>query len=286
MRPSWTAAIDAAIPYLRCPACKDVVRREGAVLRCPLRHSFDLARQGYVNLKPPKSRAAGDEPAMLDARARFLAAGHYGPVRDTLAEAVASAVADMVPGCVVDAGAGTGWYLAGVLDRMPDRVGVALDVAQGALRRAAAAHERAAAVGCDLWARLPLGDSVAAALMVVFAPRNPEEFARVLHRQGRLFVVTPTDRHLAEAREVLGLLDVQPDKASVLDTALSPHFDLVAETVVEHQMALTREDAQALAAMGPSSRHASPEDFTARLADVSDPWPVTASVRLSVHRAR
>lgn len=278
--------MDAAIPYLRCPTCKDVVRREGVVLRCPLRHSFDVARQGYVNLKPPKSRATGDEPPMLDARARFLAAGHFAPLRDALAERAALAVPHTVPGCVVDAGAGTGWYLAAVLDRMPDRVGVALDIAQGALRRAAGVHERAAAVGCDVWSRVPLGDGVAAALTVVFSPRNPEEFARVLHRQGRLVVVTPTERHLVEAREALGLLDVEEDKTARLEESLAGRFSRQSAEVVEFTMALPHEDALALASMGPTARHSTLEELAERVTGVPEPWTVTASVRLAVYRRR
>lgn len=284
MSAQWLAALDAAVPFLRCPVCTDVLRREGAVLRCPLRHSFDLARQGYVNLKPTKSKSTGDEPAMLDARARFLERGHFAPLRERVAELAAEATPAHTPGCVVDVGAGTGWYLAGVLDRLPGRVGVALDASSAALRRAASAHDRAAAVGADVWSRLPLGDDVAALLLVVFAPRNAEEFSRVLHRSGKLLVVTPTSEHLAEARDALGLLDVEEDKEARLAQSLGGRFTPEHQEVVAFGMALTREDAVVLAAMGPSARHMSEEELRGRVAAVTEPWSVTASVRLAVYR--
>lgn len=278
-------ALDAALAFLRCPHCARALERLDGVLRCAAGHSYDIARQGYVNLRAARAKATGDDAAMLDARARFLGAGHFDAVRDAVVARVTDSAAD-VPGCLADAGAGTGWHLAAALDGLPERAGIALDASAAALRRAAAAHPRMAAVGCDVWEALPLGTDVAAVVLVVFAPRNAVELARVLHPDGALVVVTPTERHLAEAREPLGLLDVQSGKAEALDAALSPHFALERETMVEQRMALTRDDALALAAMGPSSRHAAPGDFAARLADVPEPWPVTASVRISAHRPR
>jgi 23S rRNA (guanine745-N1)-methyltransferase len=66
------------------------------------------------------------------------------------------------PGCVVDVGAGTGYYLAVVLERLTDRVGLALDVSKYALRRAARAHRRVGAVACDVWHGLPVATDSAA----------------------------------------------------------------------------------------------------------------------------
>ena len=72
--------LDAALSLLRCPQCRQDLARTGRTLRCPSGHSFDIARQGYVNLAghaPPRN---ADTPAMVAARERFLATGHYRPV--------------------------------------------------------------------------------------------------------------------------------------------------------------------------------------------------------------
>src|SRR5688572_20694208 len=121
------------------------------------------------------------------------------------------------PGCILDLGAGTGWYLARVLERLPGRQGLALDLSKHALRRAARAHPRIGAVACDAWAPLPLRDGVAALVLSVFAPRDGAEIARVLRPGGALVVVTPTDRHLEPLVSKLGLLTVDERKEERID---------------------------------------------------------------------
>src|SRR3954469_6426228 len=189
------------VDLLRCPVCGDALGEAGGALRCPAGHSFDIARQGYVNLVPGRA----DTPEMVDARDAFLRAGHFRPLSTALAEEAREAAAG---GAVVDIGAGTGHHLAAVLDAIPDARGIALDASAAALRRAARAHERAGAVGADAWKPLPLRDGIATIVLSVFAPRNAEEIARVLAaprgagqgaaQSGALLAVTPTTRHLHE----------------------------------------------------------------------------------------
>ncbi|GGX31327.1 hypothetical protein GCM10010341_60970 [Streptomyces noursei] len=100
----------------------------------------------------------------------------------------------MRAGTVVDVGCGTGYYLAGVLDQLPDPRGLGLDASVRALRSAARAHRRAAAASWDVFRPFPLVDQAADVVLDVFAPRNPSEFHRVLRPSGRLIVVRPTER--------------------------------------------------------------------------------------------
>ncbi|MFF1795968.1 putative RNA methyltransferase, partial [Kitasatospora sp. NPDC058263] len=112
-------------PYLACPHCAQALTPDGRALRCPTGHSFDVAKQGYVSLLAGDAHTGtGDTADMVAARSDFLAAGHYRPIADALAEAAAAVAPD---GLVADLGAGTGHYLAHVLDALPDRPGAALD---------------------------------------------------------------------------------------------------------------------------------------------------------------
>ncbi|WP_338067460.1 putative RNA methyltransferase, partial [Crossiella equi] len=138
------------VDLLACPHCRDPLTLTGRTLRCPLGHSFDLAKQGYVSLLAGDP-GTGDTAAMVAARAEFLAGGHYAPVVEELVRAVGA-----VTGPVLDLGAGTGHYLAQVLDRAATGPGLALDLSKFALRRAARAHPRAGAVVCDAWRPLPV----------------------------------------------------------------------------------------------------------------------------------
>ncbi|MBM0235782.1 23S rRNA methyltransferase, partial [Micromonospora sp. STR1_7] len=186
----------------------------------------------------------------------------------------------------VDAGAGTGRYLAAVLAALPDAVGLALDVSKPALRRAARAHPRAAAALADTWQRLPLADGSTAVLLNVFAPRNGPEFHRVLDPAGTLLVVTPAADHLTELVDALDLLRVDPDKADRVAASLGKHFTPVSSTVHRAELALTRTEVATLVGMGPSAWHTDPGALAARVAALPEPVRVTVAVRLDAHRPR
>jgi 23S rRNA (guanine745-N1)-methyltransferase len=212
-----------------------------------------MARQGHVTLLKGDARPdAGDTPAMIEARAAFLAAGHFAPIEEAVADAAESALASGPPGPIVDIGAGTGHYLTKVRDRLRDRDGIALDVSPAAARRAAQSHT---AVVCDVWRAIPIQTGTAALALNVFAPRNGAEMRRILHPDGALIVVTPTERHLRELIEPLGLLNVDDRKRERIEEALGPYFNPTSSTEVEIAMDLTREDIARLVAMGPSARH-------------------------------
>jgi len=258
------------LDLLKCPLCEATLDVDDQVVRCSSGHSFDIARQGYVNLVP--SRA--DTHEMVEARDAFLRAGHFRQLSDALAESAAAAV-------VVDLGAGTGHYLARILDALPDGRGIAIDASPAALRRAARAHPRAAAVGADAWKPLPLRDGIATTVLSVFAPRNASEMARILAPGGALLAVTPTTRHLHELVGPLGLLSVPDDKEDRLDAQLTSHFELAERRTIEHAMFLTRDESAQLVRMGPSAWHVDEESVDERLATLPDPLAVTASMTVT-----
>jgi 23S rRNA (guanine745-N1)-methyltransferase len=277
------------VDLLRCPVCGGPVTLGDGVVRCETGHSFDVARQGYVNLVPGRA----DTAEMVEAREAFLAAGHYRRLSKELAEEAraASGGADSAAGgagyAVLDLGAGTGHHLAQVLDALPALPGIAVDASPAALRRAARSHPRAAAIGADAWKPLPLGDGVAAVILSVFAPRNAAEMARILAPGGALVAATPTTRHLYELVGPLGLLSVPDDKEDRLDDQLASHFTLARRRTIEHAMFLTRDEAAQLVRMGPSAWHVDEQSVAERLAALPDPLTVTASVTLSRYvRAR
>ncbi len=235
---------------LTCPVCgrgfplPPAAGPPPAALRCANGHSFDVARQGYVNLLPGGARpGTADTAEMVTAREAFLSAGHYAPLADGVAALAAaawpraaappstvgppstvpfgstiSAITTSAPGaqtpagavippatrpCVLDAGAGPGYYLAAVLDEIrgrpggADAAGLAMDISARALRRAARARPGIGAVVWDIWRPFPVRDGAVSLILNVFAPRNGPEFRRVLRDDGGLIVVTPGPRHLA-----------------------------------------------------------------------------------------
>src|SRR6266540_688688 len=306
--------LSEVVRLLRCPVCGAGLTCDDRVLRCSACHYYDIAKYGYVSLLARRA-PAGDTAEMVAAREEFLAAGHYRWLADLIADAAclvitgrghAGSVGDAgrrraslaeprtaggsgrtdPGGVVVEAGAGTGYHLAAVLDRLPDTVGIAVDSSAYALRRAVRAHPRIAAVRADLWRELPLVDGAADLVLNVFAPRHGAEFRRVLAPDGVLLTVTPTGRHLAELVDRLGLLSVDEEKDRRLTESLGEWFTL--EDATEHEVTLRLDHAAVggLVGMGPSARHTDAAALAARIAALPDPMPVTASCRLTHWRPR
>jgi 23S rRNA (guanine745-N1)-methyltransferase len=230
-----------------------------------------------------------DTAEMVAARAEFLDAGHYAP----LAEALASvAVASGLPaGVVLDAGAGTGYYLAAVLSALragphPAAVGLAMDISGRASRRAARAAPGVGAVAWDTWQPFPVRPASVSLILNVFAPRNAPEFHRVLHPGGTLLVVTPTGTHLAELVGTAAPLTVDDYKDTRLAATLGPFFTPAARRTLTLPLRLSHQDAATLIAMGPSAHHTTPAATHTRLAALPTPVPVTASFDLTTYRPR
>ena len=253
----------------------------GGRLACGRDHSFDIARHGYVNLTAGRAGpGTADTSAMVAARERFLGRGHYQPLAEAL-QSLAARHDPGAPGLVADLAGGTGYYLAGILDAVPHRHGACIDLSVPALRRAARAHPRAAALGADVWQPLPLADRSAALALSVFGPRNAAETGRILIPGGTLIVAAPRPGHLREVQRSLGLIGIDQRKPQRLAAAYRDYTRSGAATV-NYRLSLDRADLTALVSMGPSARHITPQALAARLNSLPSPFTVTVDLRIRV----
>lgn len=276
-----------ALASLACPACGGSLAESAGTLRCANDHAYDIARQGYVNLLASNRHLnSADTAAMIDARAEFLGTGHYAPIAEAITRQLSAHLGSDAIGVIADAGAGTGYYLARVLNDLAGFSGVALDISKYAARRAARVHDRIVSAVCDTWQRLPLADGGVAAVLCVFSPRNVEEFARVLAPDGVLIMVTPRQEHLRELVEALGLIGMQEDKEARLLESTESRFEVVTREEVNATIVLNREEALTAAAMGPSAQHVTPSDLESRIAELAETTAVTLAVTLHVLRVR
>jgi len=277
------AALDIVADRLRCPICGGPLGCADRRLLCPAGHAFDIARQGYANLISGHRRHPGDDARMVAARERFLGAGHYGPLSNSLAE-LAAANAPAGDGIVVDLAGGTGHHLSAVLDACPHRYGLCVEASTPALRRAARAHPRAAAIGADVWAPLPVRSGAAAVVLSVFGPRGVAEIERILGPGGVVVVAAPLPGHLAELGRLVGGIGIDPRKPERLAASFQ-RFERLALQQVTRRITLDHGEAHAVMAMGPSARHLSDDELDRAIAQLPERIDVTVAVEVSVHRS-
>ena len=177
-----------------CPVCGGALDTAGKTWRCAEGHSFDMARQGYVNLLTvtrKHSKNPGDSLEQIAARKAFLDAGYYRPV----AERVCGILKEENPGTVLDAGCGEGYYLWNVGQVLPAAERWGVDVAKDAVRYAAV-RDKAAHWLTATAAHLPFPDGSFDCLMSMFALTAAAEYCRVLRPGGLFLQVLAGPEHL------------------------------------------------------------------------------------------
>ena len=275
-------ALSLVLPHLRCPLCVSELTHEGPALQCRSRHTFDIARQGYLSLMSGQQARSGDDDEMILARDRFLSGGAYAPLAAQLTRTALEHAPAGDP-FVVEVGCGTGHYLAALLEAWPQAVGFGFDSARRGARISARAHPRLLAATADAFAPFPVASGSASVLFDVFSPRNPEQFARVLRHDGVLVVARPAQGHLQELRDrVPAMVGIDPEKEARLHAALDPLFVESEQHQVDFTVDLSdRQRAADLIGMTPSARHLDPAGHGAVL-----PEQVSASVVVSAWKHR
>jgi 23S rRNA (guanine745-N1)-methyltransferase len=256
------------ISLLCCPICKKQLIQHDNSLKCAQNHSFDIAREGYVNLlvsRKKLSATVGDSNEMLQARSRFLDGGHYHPLAIAIAQEAVNQFANYANQneCihVVDVGCGEGYYISQVQSicesQLPNQhvCFYGVDIAKTAVRMAARRVKNGRFLVSDVNKELPFPDQSVGLLLNIFAPRNAAEFARILARKGLLLVVIPHKTHLQSLREQFGLLSIEADKTQHLINQLGTTFVLHNSSTISIPLRLTETAVSDLIHMTPNARH-------------------------------
>lgn len=188
-----------------CPLCHQTLSFSQHTYQCANNHSFDLAKEGYVNLMPvqhKRSKDPGDNKEMMQARRRFLQQGHYQPLMQRVAEVCAQHTVN-TPHRLLDIGCGEGYYTTQVATALTKQFEPAqtygLDISKVAIRYAAKRY-----LNCHFSVasshRLPFADQSLDAVLRIYAPCKAQELQRVVSDNGVVITVTPAARHLYQLR--------------------------------------------------------------------------------------
>ena len=186
---------------LLCPICGGSLEKQAGAYVCENRHSFDIARQGYVNLLPVQQKRSlqpGDTREQVLARREFLDGGFYAPIADALC---ALAQAHSCTGPILDIGCGEGFYSTQLAQALGSQL-IGLDISKEAVRYAAGRHKNALWL-CASAAHLPVADGSMGLVTSLFALTMPEEFLRVLRPDGTFIQVLAAEDHLLGLKSII-----------------------------------------------------------------------------------
>ncbi|MBA3014803.1 MAG: methyltransferase domain-containing protein [Proteobacteria bacterium] len=216
---------------LQCPVCRKPLLPTTNGYQCAAMHSFDTARQGYVNLvlaHKKRSKEPGDDPEMIQSRRRFLDLGFYDPVSDAINEAISIEFSGLVGGSgrsVLDAGCAEGFYLQRLKKALSQGSGGYLsidyhgiDVSKFAVRQATQRDRTIAWLVASI-NDLPFLDSSLDIVLNVFSPVNIIEFSRILKLTGSLVFASPGPRHLNGLREIIYPISREHAAPSIIEKA-------------------------------------------------------------------
>lgn len=182
-----------------CPVCKEQLNINGKSYLCANRHTFDISKDGYVNLlmsQQSSSKRHGDDKLMVRARRDFLAEGFYGPLQKALCDAVSGNVAE--GGVIADIGCGEGYYTGAVASLGSYNIS-GIDISKDALKYASKSLKNCGFAVASAFS-LPYADRSVDCVLNVFAPSAYSEFSRVLKGGGVLVKAVPLEDHLWELK--------------------------------------------------------------------------------------
>ena len=187
--------------FFACPFCQQALFLSENSLKCKNKHSFDLAKFGYVNLAPQVKQSKDYDKSNFQNRQLILEAGFYQPILKKLLEILSSLPQH---GNLLDIGCGEGYYARNLQAQLPDKHIYAFDLSKESIQLAAKSDHSLTVnwfVG-DL-AHIPIQDASMDMILDIFSPANYQEFQRVLRKNGLLIKVIPSSQHLQEIRSIV-----------------------------------------------------------------------------------
>lgn len=244
----------ASATAFACPICRENLTLVESSLKCENRHSFDLAKFGYVNLVPQIKQSANYDKENFQNRQQILEAGFYQAILEVVSDLLSNSKNAKT---ILDIGCGEGFYSRKLQERHPDKTFYAFDISKDSVQIAAKSEPNWAVnwfVG-DL-ARLPIKDASMDILLDIFSPANYGEFRRVLSKDGILIKVIPTENHLKEIRQkVQDQLTNKDYSNQDIKEHFQEHFTILSSQTASLTKTITAEQLQALLSMTPLLFH-------------------------------
>lgn len=241
------------IHLFHCPICKGPLKViDYKSLVCENRHTFDIAKQGYVNLltKPVKSNYDQD---LFNARQNIiLTSGLFQPLHEILTKIINDFQKDEI--VLLDAGCGEGSHLNRISENINSNrlTGMGLDIAKEGVQQAARKDENFLWLVGDL-ANLPFSNQSVHIILNILSPANYKEFTRVLQKDGLVIKVIPRNNYLQQLRNALGKQKKKKTNNEQMIKLFQENFQEVSTQKLTYQKKLQPIEQKNLVKMTPLS---------------------------------
>ncbi|MEI8653259.1 methyltransferase domain-containing protein [Pseudoalteromonas sp. Hal273] len=239
----------------QCPLCNLALLKADSTLRCANNHSFDFAKEGYVNLLPVQqknSKQPGDSLEMVQARRAFLERGYYRFLQQNLSDLVGRISANTV----IDLGCGEGFYTQAIASKT-DAVVYGVDISKSAVKYAAKRYPNCYFSVASI-SQAPFKSQFADVLISVFAPLFEEEIERLANKNATLVVASPGPYHLKELKSY-----IYSEVNEHTEIATPKGFQKSEQALLTEHVALSFTDIKNLIMMTPFAWKFRPEHWTA-----------------------
>jgi len=248
---------------LICPVCSQPLARTEKQLSCDNNHSFDQAKQGYFNLllnQAKKSKQPGDNSEMVNARTRFLDAGHYQSISDAINQMAVDLLWQQQGAEILDLGCGEGYYTQrlhhALSDHQIDHTLYGLDISKDAVKAACKRSK-------DLnWLvangkKTPFSDQSMHLTLNVFNRIMPDSLKQLCHPQGRVIIASAGAHHLQQLKEAI--YDTPKFVEFDAIAAMGEHFKHEQRQLLDFVIKLPPASTQDLLYMTPHAWRSSPQ---------------------------
>ena len=183
-----------------CPICGKELIENSKSLCCANNHNFDIAKSGYVNLLMSNQISAkhhGDDKLMVRSRQSFLNKGYYNVILESVINTVNKYVKSGIR--IIDVGCGECYYTSNIYEFLKkNQIAtqmIGIDISKDALVAGAKRNSEIKLAVASIF-RIPVMDNSCDMLFNFFAPNSPEEFNRIIKKEGIIIRIIPLEKHL------------------------------------------------------------------------------------------
>lgn len=226
-----TNALANNLQLFHCPiCCSSIQLKDGVQFVCEQDHSFDVSRQGYVNLAP-QAHVTKYDRSLFEARKVMMTSGFFQPVLDKLTTFIENHISTIQTPKMLDAGSGEGSHLAYLTANLETQVaGVGIDLAKEGVLAAARDYPGNSWLVSDL-ANCPFQDRAFDVLLNILSPANYKEFTRVLKEDGLFIKIVPENGYLKQLRAVFYDDEVKEKEGNPVASVASHFKDVKTERI-------------------------------------------------------